>query len=387
MKYSLFIFLILLFSVPIFGQEFKIPSGGSGGTVIIYGSGSKQNKDFSFQKTSEKYMYRDNNNSHLNKKYNPKSSDRDFIYYISKKYSPDAYYILSRCKHDIMEFFHKDVFDNRIDNLIASYETMVHECHHGLDRTTAPILMNLSGLSPSVEDLLRGGNTIKMPNSYFIENQQHAIVHATEIFPSKQILPLLPDSLKDKNLPSYYRIQIYIDSKNPHQSTQNMGIYGLLEEFSAYYQGMKAMYDIRKYYENESHHSSKAFSAARYFSMPLANIYSGREFKILILTYLVHAKNKHPEIYKEIMDNESFIKAFFAVEENFENLVIEAQTYQKNLLRDLEKSGTSIQIDKDRIKIDRHLIHDSLHYPEQYKNALHQKDLKEMMKILEGKRQ
>ncbi|MDH5655079.1 MAG: hypothetical protein OEZ34_04190 [Spirochaetia bacterium] len=384
MKYSLFILLLFFISSSVFGQSFPIPGGSKNSTVIIYG-GNSRNKDFSFQKTSEKFLYRDMNTSHLKKNYNPKSSDTNFVLYVAKNYSPDAYYILSRCKYDIMKFHNGNFSDNRKDSIMASFQTMVHECHHSLDSTVGPVLMNLSGVSPSVEDLLRG-NTIKMPTSIYIKKQDFLFVHPSEIFPSKKILPFLPDYLKVKNLPSSARIDIYINSKTPYDSTQNLGIYGLLEEFSAYYQGMKAMHDIRKYYANDSHHSSKKTSAISYLALPFGNIYSGREFKIFILTYLTHAKRKHPEVYKGILNNESFIKAFFEVDQNFENLIIDVKSYRKELLKNLKKLGADVKIDEDIIKIDKQYIYDYLRFPEAYEKALNQKELKDMMKTLEAKR-
>jgi hypothetical protein len=60
----------------------------------------------------------------------------------------------------------------------------------------------------------------------------------TKTFPSREIIPSIPENLRT------FRFSDYVETTNEIQSTQNEGIYGLLDEFNSYYQGTKASFDL-----------------------------------------------------------------------------------------------------------------------------------------------
>jgi hypothetical protein len=104
-------------------------------------------------------------------------------------------------------------------------------------------------------------------------------------------------------------------------SANPSGIYGLLDEFQAYYYGLKAAYDCYPYLKEYGAYEDTAI-VHEYITFLYGSI-SGSyyEFKWFILLYMDYVKINFPHLYKQFIESREFLTAFLYFNEHFENLV------------------------------------------------------------------
>lgn len=111
------------------------------------------------------------------------------------------------------------------------------------------------------------------------------------------------------------RWSVYV-AKDSKTSSNLNGIYGLLDEFEAYYYGDKAVYDmysgiLKMPYDRE-------LWMNYYFSMDGTAFY---EFKFFILRYMMYAKEHDIKTYNKIKEDKKFLQILRNVYENYETYV------------------------------------------------------------------
>lgn len=111
------------------------------------------------------------------------------------------------------------------------------------------------------------------------------------------------------------RWNVYV-SKDSKTSSNLNGIYGLLDEFEAYYYGDKAVYDmygsiLKLPYDRE-------LWMNYYFSMDGTAFY---EFKFFILRYMMYAKEYDVKTYNKIKEDKKFLQVLRNVYNNYETYV------------------------------------------------------------------
>ena len=186
---------------------------------------------------------------------------------------------------------------------LASLNTIVHEDNHTLHTFFGrEVLKNKFG---SFSDVFYSYDYFYLANGAF------TLMKKTKTFPSKEMIPTIPERLRT------FRFPDYIDTSNELQSTQNEGIYGLLDEFNSYYQGTKVEFDLLGYYEKKG----KAATWHDFFSGVNTTYYGCLEFRFFILKYLMYAKAHHPDIYRGILDNKAWCYTFLAVNQNVSDLM------------------------------------------------------------------
>jgi hypothetical protein len=202
---------------------------------------------------------------------------------ILKKYSPDGYTILTE-----------------VERLSKGNENIIQYLEFKMDMSTE-INTDVHEECHLYNNLVKG---------YFIDAKETIKIKNTENFPSKEIIPEIPAELIT------FRFEPYINNSSQYQSTQTEGIYGLLDEFDAYYQGTKVSYDLLGYCkENLFKNNSSSLNT---FLIGLNGTYFAYyEFKYFIYTYLLYAKEKHPAIFKKITANNNFITAFNKINERY----------------------------------------------------------------------
>ncbi len=231
---------------------------------------------------------------------------------ILKTYSPETFpvidYILTH-KHtfDILHYIHNT---ESVDDL----NTTVHEASHAY--AASAINQNAMTLFISPDDTAR-------------------IVY-TKTFPSKEIVPDIPEKLRIS------RFNTYIAAPVSPTSTQYFGVYGLLDELNAYYQGTAVVCDLFDYYAKTYFRKDRG----PYFDY-LSGIYSTYfayyEFKYYIYTYLLYAARKHPRVYVGIIGNKEFIRALQKVLRRFAALVQKVPEIENRLDTLMREKGLSLQ--------------------------------------------
>lgn len=196
------------------------------------------------------------------------------------------------------------------DRLIDSLDTVVHEEFH---------------------DYSIVGNQ----KQRIYTGRKHAIiVDFTKIFKTVEMVRSVPKRCRTTRFPTY------VSKPVPNLASNVQGIYGLLNEFSAYHWGMNNNIHMFAYYDRfaDAMNTWNSFVADG-----ASNRLAYAEFKYYILHYLYYAKQHHPLVYRQIMSNKKFRTAYRINERHFWKMI---QTFEKDLTTikgKLEKQGYHVE--------------------------------------------
>lgn len=268
------------------------------------------------------------------KVYASKNNRYQFYSDFVKKYNSES----------IQEIWNADknkIFDEYVDEhnekeLIISWSTIIHELLHSYNETT-----------------LKG-------HIYFIEKGIRIEVPFTEIFNSKELNKVVRIGLQD----SIFRYHLYVGGKNDilglgkikgiNDSKQNeamsiqKGVYGLLEEFSAYYYGNLAAYEQKDYYLKTYGETNKdAWQDYKHEVESDAIAYY--EFQLFVAWYMQLAKKKFPKVYEGIHKNQAFKVVYTLISDKYESFLKLAESelnkivtgeYNNEILEKVSFSGS-----------------------------------------------
>ena len=134
----------------------------------------------------------------------------------------------------------------------------------------------------------------------------------TKMYNSAEFIAIVP-----KDAPSrIFRYDMYVSKKSPYSSNVH-GIYGLMDEFSAYFNGTRADWLA---YQTAKAKGNKDEMAAHERGC-YGTYYAWYEFRLFIGWYLTWAKQKHPDVYAETMANKELARAFTEIDEQYGELV------------------------------------------------------------------
>lgn len=220
--------------------------------------------------------------------------------------------------------------------IVKSLNTVVHEECHSLTLRGSKILEERFG---------RESNEFYRVDFIYLSGDRSILVYKTKTFPSREMVSAFPDSLRT------YRFT-YVDNKEEVQSTQQSGIYGLLDEFNAYYKGTLASFDLLGYYQK----LGKTANWHDFFQGVNGTLYGCLEFKFFFLKYLQFAEKKYPDIYDALMQNKNLITAFLDIDRGARELAND-YFYTKDILYDQlrgygwnvteEENGNMLMIEKN----------------------------------------
>jgi hypothetical protein len=216
-----------------------------------------------------------------------------FYAHIANKYNVNAFSILSSKNYKLYTKWADGIIHYQV---LSSFGTVVHETCH------------------SVNADMNGFNSY----GYFISPVIKIIVSKSRIFKSNEINRIIPLQIQAK----IFRYRTYINGnglENEISSVKN-GIYGIMEEFDAYYQGARAVVELFDYY-NIYASSKNPYYWALYISNCQSIIYAYYEFRLFIAWYLRYAKNIYPEIYNSIMSNRNLMVVFSLIDKEYEKTV------------------------------------------------------------------
>jgi hypothetical protein len=127
----------------------------------------------------------------------------------------------------------------------------------------------------------------------------------------------------------------YIDTDSLDLGTQLQGVYGLLDEFNAYYLGTKTSYELLPYYLNKGVNAEWGI----FFNTVNGTLYGILEFKLYILKYLIFARENYPQIYSGIMANGKFREAFIKADRNAYLFILDYFSRKRSIYDHIEKFG------------------------------------------------
>jgi hypothetical protein len=199
--------------------------------------------------------------------------------------------------------------------LIHNWNLIVHESTHKMNDYNYDTLDYLS------ENGLTEEKYLIKSKKYLIEPDKHINVSVTQYFHTSEIESIVPKNLlpklHDKNIFSFSEIdsvQRYRDyiNKGANTSSNSLGIFGMLDEFSAYYHGINASLDAAKskYALSNNIRYNLLESIYRYYT-------SYYEFNLFIAWYLKYAKINKKDIYESMMLNKELRVAYTLIDSKF----------------------------------------------------------------------
>ncbi len=166
--------------------------------------------------------------------------------------------------------------------IYSEIDTAVHEETHGLVYPKGRV--NYS--------------TGKRTFAFHLSSGKYLYVTEGKVYNTKKMASSVPSNLRT------FRFSTYVGKPTKYLASNVQGCYGLMNEWCAYYNGMHAGTSLYDYYNEQG------CSKTQY-------IYDGgngkqayAEFKYYILHYLYYAKKHYPEVYKDVLNNKEFCKAY-----------------------------------------------------------------------------
>jgi hypothetical protein len=202
---------------------------------------------------------------------------------------------------------------NDKNNVIAEFETIIHESTH----------------HKNTRDGIYLG-----PNKYLL----FTVAEKNDVqyfYKSELIAEFLPIDAEEK----IFRFETYI-GEGSGVSANLSGIFGLMDEYSAYQNGCSAALVA---YDNALQEKDTTL-AITFFKDALATYYAYYEFNSFIGAYLKYGKTKEPIIYQKIMNNNTLRRA-----------------YSINTI-EFEKAIATINSQSNRLKSNYKLVKSSLEY-------------------------
>lgn len=188
-----------------------------------------------------------------------------------------------------------DKYLSQGEPVIEGLDTVVHEEDHMYSTYT---------------DIYDQNNATKV--RFYIGKGKDVVVPYTSVFRTREIVKSVPK--RCRGVQSTRFDEYVMDSRVGTLASDWRGIYGLLNEFSAYSWGMNNNVKMFAYHDSfdDNYHTWEWF---------LRNGESNRlayaEFKYYILQYMIYAKKYHPDVYKELLKNKKLMSAYAATEKNF----------------------------------------------------------------------
>lgn len=233
--------------------------------------------------------------------YNCKLTQKNMLKLV-RAYDSDAYYILEtqdQAGDDFSEWM------NGSKRLVDAVDTTVHEEFHGYTHTYGDSLAYADGTWHRYE-------------YFYLGNKKTNRVVVTDVFKTAEAASKIPKRYRT------FRYDTYV-SNSSGVSANLEGVYGMLNEFSAYYWGMHASESLYPYIKK---HVSSAEGYWEFISSFTNNRDAYAEFYYWTLVYLDYARQHKPEVYKEILANDSYTKTFKTMRSKYQKLI---KAYKKDL--------------------------------------------------------
>jgi thiol-disulfide isomerase/thioredoxin len=249
------------------------------------------------------------------------------------RYSPDGYTILDEYYKSPTSYqgqsvsgdsdFTKWIDGSSENDLVKSLNTVVHEMCHGY--TGRLYLKGLKDAGLSIAD--------GKYSAFYLGNKEMKVVKHSKVFITKEINTIFPEKLKTS------RYETYIYPSEPIMGSQQSGIYGLLDELNAYYQGTKTSLDLYNYYVQNKNNIE---GWSQFFADFYGTYYAYLEFKSYMIFYMMYAEKNYKNIYSETLANKDFLYCFKKTDENWRKLISDFKATKAKIVKELEGKGNEI---------------------------------------------
>jgi hypothetical protein len=193
-------------------------------------------------------------------------------------------------------------FDTRSrDRVVDEMTTAVHEVYHAI--TTRLGYQLLVATNPHDLVDVQGLYTDGAP----------LLVHHNVTYPAREMNATYPADAKT------FRYPTYVSPSGETNSTQTDGVFGLLDEWAAYYHGAHIVMDFWPWVRDVAPRTQDLYwiYRVRFHNMWVAYA----EFKLFILHYVLHARTHRPDVHRALLANASFRRAFVETDDAWTELL------------------------------------------------------------------
>lgn len=254
---------------------------------------------------------------------------RQYALDLLKEYDPEGHYVITQVNSiSRVNPFDRYAEGNRAEHVREALGTMVHELNHGYSALMA------WKLRP------------KEPDSffcYYMGGTTYTLVQRTPVFPTEEMGKTIAKNLQTFRFETY----VYNPDEKIKLTSSVLGIYGLLDEWVAYYHGTVTDVNMHKWYLTNTKGTIRDWY--NYFSNVGSVITAYVEFKFFCLAYLAYAQQHYPELYRRIMENQAFVDVFLTVDERYQALVNQYGQIKDGILDSLRKKGVKVSEDDEWI--------------------------------------
>ena len=200
-------------------------------------------------------------------------------------YSPDGAFILQYSLDEGYSFLDWWYSDRLCDGI----NTAVHEECHGFTFTEAIKNYQFNA------------------QAFYLGDGKYNIVQNTAVYNTLEMASSVPMQLRTD------RYDLYVGTPYDNLASQVNGVYGLMNEYTAYYWGTKSALELYDYYMDQNATGDQWMD---YVFDVIGTWGAYTEFRYFILHYMLYARENYPAVYNGIMANEKFIESFTIIDNN-----------------------------------------------------------------------
>lgn len=277
-----------------------------------------------------------------------KRAARETVWELLEENNPDGYYFMTSLyelpsdfkfgnlevmlseETDFMEY----VDHYKIPEILDDMATAVHEACHGYESRKPYAIIEAQDIPFDFEDSY---------SVYFVSRDEEYMVRQSATFPSREMMKDIPEKYKT------FRFDTYINTRSEYLGTQQKGIFGLMDEFTAYYNGFKTI--VLNFPEYQRYAERNAINYLHYLEHAASHKAAYYEFTYFILHYLSHASIHYPDMYHSFLNNKDLKLAYQSISHAYKEII---DTYEDNIQeirKDVEARGEYFSYDEESIWI------------------------------------
>ncbi len=228
-----------------------------------------------------------------------------------RQYDPDAYHIMTtKTGIGFMTWFMGG-------SIISGIDTAVHETYHGYTHSQSDEFYG--------ERIYLGDG-----KSYDVD---YSVVYKGGTFTkTEEMSKQIPSQLQT------FRYKEYVaPGASPDANTK--GVFGLLNEFTAYYWGLETMNSLAQFLTDSN---AGADSWESYVTSIGNNITAYAEFKYWTLRYMLYIKSANPTLYQAVLNNQNYCAAYRDSDALFISEIARSKEIINNSAEYMRSKGFSI---------------------------------------------
>lgn len=277
-----------------------------------------------------------------------KKAARDLVWELLAKNNPDAHYFMTSLyelpsdfkfgnlevmlseETDFMEY----VDHYKMPEILDDMATAVHEACHGYESRKPYAIIEAKDIPFDFEESY---------SVYFVSRDEEYMVRQSSTFPSREMLGDIPEKYKT------FRFDTYINTRTEYLGTQQKGIFGLMDEFTAYYNGFKTI--VLNFPEYQRYAQKNAINYLHYIEHAASHKAAYYEFTYFILHYLSHASINYPDMYHSFLNNEELKLAYRSISQAYKEMIDTYEDKIQEIRKDVETRGEYFSYDDETIWI------------------------------------